>query len=560
MGKRKSMFISAFVIGMLLVAFLGSTVYATQVTDDSQKHYVGITEMRTNDEPNMGYGIGDPKTNGENGRGVTIWNLIEYASSADDAGLKIDGNKNIYCLKAGVGFSNENKRATYDIFFDMKNKEEILAGNNDLLTSLINEKSFTLDDGTEVSRYDALVALADMLFLIDDSDEETYTENIKKYLEKAKIYDYAYDVLLTRDDIAAVQQAAIWYFTNYEEEDGKYDKTSPSTGWLTYVLDPKDDYTSLSDYRTAELYDEGEQRQEQAEILYNYLINTAKENAKKSSESSDEPITIDTEVLQYEETVQNYIVGPIKITEQEGNTKAYDITIAIKNKNIDIQDYILLDSNKEELPSETTINDLVGKEFYIQIPKVEETTDKGMLTDEEIIMADVNGNGMVDSQDSEWILKKEAGIEEDGFVDGRGDVDGNGTIDYNDSVKVLQYIEYQGIRISTTVEYETNKLEVWVSSSTAKVEQPILMPTTEKKEANIELGVVPLEKDLDLALRKYITVVGGNTLLDTSSRVPNIDTSSLVDGTTAIYKHKKDPIEVKTNDEIIYNITIYNEG
>ena len=45
-----------------------------------------------------------------------------------------------------------------------------------------------------------------------------------------------YSVLLTDDDIAAVQQAAIWYFTNYGEENGKYDKTL-DTAWLNYTTD-----------------------------------------------------------------------------------------------------------------------------------------------------------------------------------------------------------------------------------------------------------------------------------------------------------------------------------
>ena len=65
-------------------------------------------------------------------------------------------------------------------------------------------------------------------------------------------------------------------------------------------------------------------------------------------------------------------------------------------------------------------------------------------------------------------------------------------------------------------------------------------------------------RDFDLALRKYITKVNGVALTDT--RVPNIDTSTLNGGTTATYKHKKDPVVVKAGDIVTYNITIYNEG
>ena len=81
-----------------------------------------------------------------------------------------------------------------------------------------------------------------------------------------------------------------------------------------------------------------------------------------------------------------------------------------------------------------------------------------------------------------------------------------------------------------------------------------------QNNAVVSVTIENEEQIFDLALRKYITVVGDNTLEGTDSRVPNIDTSSLEGGTTATYKHKKDPVEVATGDEITYNLTIYNEG
>ena len=67
-------------------------------------------------------------------------------------------------------------------------------------------------------------------------------------------------------------------------------------------------------------------------------------------------------------------------------------------------------------------------------------------------------------------------------------------------------------------------------------------------------------KTFDLALRKYITEVNGTKLEDT--RVPDIDTTKLASGeaTTADYKHKKYPVEVKTGDIVTYRFTVYNEG
>lgn len=67
-------------------------------------------------------------------------------------------------------------------------------------------------------------------------------------------------------------------------------------------------------------------------------------------------------------------------------------------------------------------------------------------------------------------------------------------------------------------------------------------------------------KTFGLALRKYITEVNGTKLEDT--RVPDIDITKLASGeaTTADYKHKKYPVEVKTEDIVTYRFTVYNEG
>ena len=64
--------------------------------------------------------------------------------------------------------------------------------------------------------------------------------------------------------------------------------------------------------------------------------------------------------------------------------------------------------------------------------------------------------------------------------------------------------------------------------------------------------------ELDLALRKYISTINGVN----QSREPQVDVTPLIDGTgtTAIYTHSKEPLEVKTGDVVIYSIRIYNEA
>lgn len=83
--------------------------------------------------------------------------------------------------------------------------------------------------------------------------------------------------------------------------------------------------------------------------------------------------------------------------------------------------------------------------------------------------------------------------------------------------------------------------------------------TYQEDDDDYEDLVLPV-KTFDLALRKYITEVNGTKLEDT--RVPDIDITKLASGeaTTADYKHKKYPVEVKTEDIVTYRFTVYNEG
>ena len=80
-------------------------------------------------------------------------------------------------------------------------------------------------------------------------------------------------------------------------------------------------------------------------------------------------------------------------------------------------------------------------------------------------------------------------------------------------------------------------------------------------KSNQEQPIVVIEKEpqeFDLALRKYITKVDGVEVA--STRVPNIDTSTIESDNTATYKHRKDPIIVSTESVVTYQITVYNEG
>ena len=497
--KFKKIVLSLGLAIMLIMVIATQSVVLAAVA--STPLYLGISEERTNDTPNMGYAIGDPNTNTETeANAAKIWNILEYTGVDTDAALKADGSKNIYCVKAGVGFSDTKKRASYNIFFDMKTEREDIKAQNEVLKTIV-EGTIPINETTSVSKYDALLALGDMLYLAEDGEAER-----TEYLERAGIFAEEWTTLLTNDDIAAVQQSAIWYFTNYykkddtaqtyaelTEHDLKYDKTE-NTGWLNYTLDRGATYSSLSNYNPTSVepsISEGAQRQKQAETLYKYLISRAKQNAiyYSNSENLGAPAKVNTRTLNYEESGANYIIGPINITEQDESTVPYTLDFVVKNGGTQTTAYKFLNQNKQELAGGTTIEELIGQDFYISLPKDVVTT----------------------------------------------------------------------VSVGIDIKYDNTTLTLWASTANNQ-EQPVMIPKKEKVTVPVELTITPNQKVFDLALRKYITKVNTEELTGASSRVPVIDETTLESGTTATYKHKKDPVLIKTGDKVTYKLTIYNEG
>lgn len=500
MKIKKALLSISMIILMVAITIMPTIVFA------ADSLFLGILE--TNPDTNWGYSIGEPKTNGTSGNAHKIWNILEYMSDDESAGLKANGNKNIYCVNAGVGFSDTNRRKKYNLPYDMKTeRQKMETEGNNVIKALLKGTIPGNDSNTTVSRYDALLALGDILYLMEDSEEqkmELLEASGTRYSEDEQVYynvednSYTWNTLLTSDDIRAVQQAAIWYFTNYYEEDttsttyaettthnSKYDKTN-SKSWLYYTTDGTT-YKSLSDYNLTTK--EGLDRQEQAEILYNYLIKTAKENASKYSNlttTSDVPAQVNTAVLNYVELDSNYIVGPINFTEVSSN---YNIVPVVKVNGTATENYKLLKSDKTEVPAGTKIKDLVEKDFYIAVPK-ESTTS---------------------------------------------------------------------ITVSINITYSNTSLTLWTATSGGDSTQPVMIPQKDTDSVLWEKTVTPNTKPFDLALRKYITKI--NEVEVANSRVPIIDESTISSATsTATYKHRKDPVAVDVGDIVTYKITIYNEG
>ena len=268
----------SYVIGIVFAVFMflnfinGNKSEAS--TPVNPPIYMGVQEYRTDTDPaNMAYGIGNPDRNGSDDSsmvGKKIWDLVEYASAGSPT---FDNSKNYYCVKADVGFRNINDRATYNLSYDLVNeKSEIQSSSNTYIKDMVNDDDI----------YYGLLALVDMLYLPGVSETSEKTELINAALTTAGIPTDRYTVEITDTDIEAIQQAAVWYFTEQNDElfATIYNQLGyQNTSWFTYKLQSMSEYKSFSDYNLTESTRDGEQRQLQAVYIYNYLINTAKANA-----------------------------------------------------------------------------------------------------------------------------------------------------------------------------------------------------------------------------------------------------------------------------------------
>ena len=154
--------ITAIVFGISILA--QSAVYATTLPA-GEEIWMGITPLMMNTTPNLGYAILDPNFGGDK-----IWNIIKYKSSTSSEFE--DGN--IYCVKANVGFVqrdyNGNRKAAYNIYYDMKTERDSIKNiRGDVLKEVV-EGSIPYGTGT-VNRYDALLAVMEMLYLPGESTQ-----------------------------------------------------------------------------------------------------------------------------------------------------------------------------------------------------------------------------------------------------------------------------------------------------------------------------------------------------------------------------------------------------
>ena len=287
-SRKLRLSIFLFAISLFAILFIPHSVEAS--TPLNPNWYIGINEYRSNTTPeNMGYSIKKPNNHLTIDQGYKIWEIVKYNSN-NESDTNYSTALTLYCVKAGVGFRELStdtstgtskpaiKRATYTTSYNLvKDKAELLS---------LKDRNSTLYSLVSTDNYYGILALADLMYIPEESTAQEKTDLINAALKANNVNAANYNTALTDEDVDAVQQAALWYFTNYDGGDS-YTNVFNQLGkktWLFYKTTSMSEYTSLQDYNPivdGNKSEAGLDRDEQACYLYDYLINTAKANISK---------------------------------------------------------------------------------------------------------------------------------------------------------------------------------------------------------------------------------------------------------------------------------------
>ena len=289
----------ATVLIFLAVLTIAMFTNSTKAADSSLGYLTITTDRKEGDviyKHRLYYGTQNVKD---------IWKIISCDVNGVPSQTPIT---DLYCLRAGLGFTSinlDNKVVEYNLSYDLvKQYQEVVNHFKDL------DSETTIFDENKKANFDAVMWILDNMLLEGATDEQV-TEYLKTYagydeesLEEAEKQEN----ILTRSDIEAIQQLAIWYFTNDDElgEGEFHNETLPTLFLYIYGLDRfYDTDTNIQDkeypYKSlAEIFDGkyvlestyGTYRQERAQELYENLITNAKEITANGTYKPTRSITV----------------------------------------------------------------------------------------------------------------------------------------------------------------------------------------------------------------------------------------------------------------------------
>ena len=293
---------------------------------------------------------------------------------------------NFYCLNQSIGatwYNNaSSEKVTYDAAYDMvTQKDEI----KNLPTS--EYKAVATN-----TNYGKLLWVLDHMYVGQNGISKT--ELLKKagivwgetdyypdincwhYDSSTQVWLYGFegyyvmyngnqkDVILSEDEVEAIQQAVIWHYTNSSNSEFDLyttDKMNSPGSWFEYTENETGDSTTDEQIKKF--------KQEQAAILYNYFIDGAEAAGNSYTSTSEGTVTIKytDSSKKIEKDGNNYKIGPLKI-EKTGNTTLTGLKITTGTNNTDITSSATVSGTSKTSPE-------ANKEFYVTVPTSSVTGD-----------------------------------------------------------------------------------------------------------------------------------------------------------------------------------------
>ena len=285
-----------------------------------------------------------------------VWKIVE----TDSSGGSVNYDNTIYCLKGGPGFGSSEfgsgtaKVRPYTRYFDMKDPSSIPSPYVDALPD-VNSNT-----------YKALLWLLENVYVpaktgAPDEEIQAAKDYRQLLLENAGLGDS----YLTDDDIDVVQQLAVWHFTNDDAFDAG--NNGSFSLWINRVAGQDSAYNPLSggESEAGAGAVDGFERNEEAKYLYNYLIETAEENAANYEvKESSQPYEIANQTQTIRESGNNYIIGPYRINQINETEGTLEVTF--KNGQGETLNPTYQNASGGRI---TNLQDAIGKDFYIVVPK-----------------------------------------------------------------------------------------------------------------------------------------------------------------------------------------------
>ena len=470
-NNKKILFTIISVLTMLVVTLMP----IISVAKTTKKYTIKLIQTRSDGNS---YSINDGNyTNGSTADSDAhkIWNLVHVTDSS--SGTYEDAN--IYCMCAvRDGFTYDSTSSytnpyAYDTQYDLK------ADKDELISEVFNDN---VKGSTVEEKYPYILGLCDIMYNPYDSNEEGYK---KELLEAAGLKEND----LTDGAISAIQQAALWYWTNQKKSNGN-DSTYKKI--YTETKESGDaEWFWVKEKNGSKFVQADEATRKKVAKLYIYLIDTARNIGENVYKDSDDATAVTPPVVITSQgaKLENSKYGPLKITKK--NKLTYKLNISV--------------------------------------------VDEGETGNTNIAYTLVDADGKAISDINSYT--------------------GNVYINFTNN-------DFNTAKIKITANWQVANANVHTKSTARETVQPAVRFTKANKSKAYSFSVEN-DKTFDLALRKYITALNGKPLTGNYVRdLNNIDTTKLAsnDDTTAIYKHTKNPVKVKTNDVVTYTIKLYNEG